>query len=322
MNSHIETASTTEAAKIYKVSARQLFNLVKAKQIPPPVRVGKRRLVWLVSDIQDFLRAGGTPAFNTRRSGRPRKTQDQEGGLTMRTQTTSDPDCARSWVITNEILTDMVPSLARGDYDYSYDGGERMGEDTASIAGRSAERLPAHDLKTAEYGRLLKKYPHDGADYQVLLWLSSGFTIKRIAAGLDRTDRAMRYARARLDRFKKTGFVRRLPPSQVRTGKDLTKPLPKSRAGRKRNTSPGNALAAPILVLVPCVPTSPKVPRVTVQRPRHIVVADPSQLDFGWGMAAWVPPYCYLGSTMSRVATTAPGWRVAPPTVTGTLHCG
>jgi predicted DNA-binding transcriptional regulator AlpA len=72
MSSHIETASTTEAAKIYKVSSRQLFNLVKAKQIPPPVRVGKRRLVWLISDIQDFLRAGGTPAFNARRLGRPR----------------------------------------------------------------------------------------------------------------------------------------------------------------------------------------------------------------------------------------------------------
>ena len=79
MNSPVETASTTETANIYKVSVRQLFNLAKAKQIPPPVRVGKRRLVWLVSDIQDFLRAGGTPAFNARRSGRPRKTQDQEG---------------------------------------------------------------------------------------------------------------------------------------------------------------------------------------------------------------------------------------------------
>jgi len=68
----------------------------------------------------------------------------------MRTQTT-DPDCAHPWVITNAILTDMAPSWARGDYDYSYDGGVRLGEDTASIAGRSAERLSAHDLKTAEY---------------------------------------------------------------------------------------------------------------------------------------------------------------------------
>ena len=40
MNSPVETASTTEAAKIYKVSVRQLFNLAKAKQIPPPVRWG------------------------------------------------------------------------------------------------------------------------------------------------------------------------------------------------------------------------------------------------------------------------------------------
>ena len=204
----------------------------------------------------------------------------------MHAQTTDDPACTCPWIITNEILTDMAPSWARGDYDYSYDGGERLGENTASIAGRSAERLSAHDLKTAEYGRLLKTYPHDGADYQVLLCLYAGFTPIKIAAKLNRTDRAIRYARARLDRFKKTGVARRLPPSQVRTGKDLTKPLPKSRAGRKRKTSPGNALAAPILVLVPCVPTPPKVPRVTVQRPRHIVVADPSQLDFGWGMAA------------------------------------
>ncbi|WP_297387768.1 hypothetical protein [Acidiferrobacter sp.] len=204
----------------------------------------------------------------------------------MRTQpTTSDPDCTCPWVITNAILTDMAPSWARGDYDYNYDGGERMGEDTASIADRSAERLSAHDLKTAEYGRLLTKYPHNGADYQVLLWLSSGFTIKEIATGLDRTDRAIRYARARLDRFKKTGFVRRLPPSQVRIGKDLTKPLPKSRSGRKRNTSPGNALAAPILVLVPCVPLPKTSRRATSRRPRRRFV-DPRQCDFGWGVAA------------------------------------
>ena len=199
----------------------------------------------------------------------------------MRTQTT-DPDCAHSWVITNEILTDMAPSWARGDYDYSYDGGERLGEDTASIAGRSAERLSAQDLKTAEYGRLLTKYPHDGVDYQVLLWLSSGYTIKQIAIGLNRTDRTMRYARARLDRFQKTGFVRRLPPSRVRTGKALTKPLPPSRAGRKRKMSPDpdNDLAAPILILVPRVLPPPKAPRrITVRRPRRIVVADPS-LDF------------------------------------------
>ncbi len=207
----------------------------------------------------------------------------------MRTRpTTSDPDCTCSWVITNETLADMAPSWARGDYDYSYDGGARLGEDTASITGRSAERLSAHDLKTAEYGRLLTKYPHDGVDYQVLLWLSSGYTIKRIAAGLDRTDRAIRYARARLDRFKKTGFVRRLPASQVRTGRDLTKPLPQSRAGRKRKMSPDpdNDLAAPILILVPRVPLPPKAPRrATSRRPRRRFV-DPSQLDFGWGMAA------------------------------------
>ena len=207
----------------------------------------------------------------------------------MRTQpTTSDPDCTCSWAITNEILTDMAPSWARGDYGYSYDGGERIGEDTASIADRSAERLSAHDLKTAEYGRLLKKYPHDGADYQVLLCLYSGFTPIKIAAKLNRTDRAIRYARARLDRFKKTGVARRLPPSQVRTGKDLTKPLPNSRAGRKRKMSPDpdNDLAAPILILATRVPPSPKAPRrATSRRPRRRFV-DPRQCDFGWGMAA------------------------------------
>lgn len=204
----------------------------------------------------------------------------------MRTQTTDDPACTCPWIITNEVLTDMAPSWARGDYGYSYDGGERLGEDTASIAGRSTERLSAHDLKTAEYGRLLKTYPHDGADYQVLLWLSSGFTIKEIATGLDRTDRAIRYARARLDRFKKTGFVRRLPPSQVRTGKDLTKPLPKSRAGRKQKTSPGNTLVTPISILGPRVPPPPKaLRRVTSCRLRRRFV-DLRQCDFGWGMAA------------------------------------
>ena len=29
----------------------------------------------------------------------------------MRAQTTSDPDCTRFWVITNETLTDMTPTL-------------------------------------------------------------------------------------------------------------------------------------------------------------------------------------------------------------------
>ena len=205
----------------------------------------------------------------------------------MHTQTT-DPDCAYSWVITNEILTDMAPSWARGDYDYSYDGGERMGEDTVSIASRSAERLSAHDLMTADYGRLLTKYPHDGVDFQVLLWLSSGYTIKQIAAGLVRTDRAIRYARARLDGFQKTGFARRLPASQVRTGEDLTKPLPQSPAGRKRKMSPDpdNDLAAPILILVPRVPPAPQAPRrATSRRPRGRFV-DPRQCDFGWGIAA------------------------------------
>ena len=194
----------------------------------------------------------------------------------MRAQTT-DPDCTRSWVITNETLADMAPSWARGDYDYSYDGGERLGEDTASITDRCAGRLSAHDLKTAEYGRLLKTYPHDGADYQVLLWLSSGYTIKQIAASVGRTDRAIRYARARLDRFKKSGFVRRLLPSQIRTGKDLTKPLPKSRAGRKRKTSPGNDCDIPILMLAP---------RHATSRPSRRRFVDPRQCDFGWGIAA------------------------------------
>jgi hypothetical protein len=203
----------------------------------------------------------------------------------MRAQTT-DPDCASSWVITNETLADMAPSWARGDYDYSYDGGERLGEDTASITDRCVGRLSAHDLKAAEYGRLLKTYPHDGADYQVLLWLSSGHTIKRIAASLGRTDRAIRYACARLDRFKTTGFVRRLPVSRVRTGKDLTKPLPKSRAGRKRRTSPSNALAAPILILVSRVPPPPKAPRHATSRPPRRRFVDPRQCDFGWGVAA------------------------------------
>ena len=203
----------------------------------------------------------------------------------MRAQTTDDPACTCPWVITNEILTDMAPSWARGDYDYSYDGGERLGENTASIARRSAERLSAHDSKTAEYGRLLKTYPHDGADYQVLLCLYSGYTIKQIAIGLDRTDRAMRYARARLDRFKKTGFVRRLPPSRTRTGKDLTKPLPKSRAGRKRKASPDNAFATPISMWVPRVPPPPKAPRRATSRRARRRPEDPRQTDFGWGVA-------------------------------------
>ena len=202
----------------------------------------------------------------------------------MHAETTSDPDCARSWVITNETLADMAPSWARGDYDYSYDGGERLGEDTASITDRCAGRLSAHDLKTAEYGRLLKTYPHDGADYQVLLWLFSGYTIKRIAAELGRTDRAIRYARARLDRFKKSGFVRRLLPSQIRTGKDLTKPLPKSRAGRKRKTSLGNDVAIPILMLAPSVPAPATAPRRATSRPPRRRFVDPRQCDFGWGM--------------------------------------
>ena len=202
----------------------------------------------------------------------------------MRTQTTSDPDCTRSWVITNEILTDMAPSWARGDYDYSYDGGERMGEDTATIAGRVANRLSPQDLREGEYNRLLKTYPQNGVDYQVLLFLASGFMPIQIATRLGRTTRAIRYARARIDRFKKEGFIRLLPAAMVRTGNDLAKPLPTSRAGRKRKPSPGNEIRAPILVLVPRVPPPPKMSRrATSRRPRRRFV-DPRQCDFGWGM--------------------------------------
>ncbi len=72
------TDSTTawmadEVATKLKVTTRTLRSWVRAGLIPPPIKIGPRRLVWRATDIEKFLAEGGTPGFHTKKPGRPRK---------------------------------------------------------------------------------------------------------------------------------------------------------------------------------------------------------------------------------------------------------
>ncbi len=67
------TLDRKEMAEELRVTPRTLRGLVKAGQVPAPVKIGKRRLIWRVEDLQAFLAGGGTPGFHTKKPGRPRK---------------------------------------------------------------------------------------------------------------------------------------------------------------------------------------------------------------------------------------------------------
>ncbi|MDA8390862.1 MAG: helix-turn-helix domain-containing protein [Gammaproteobacteria bacterium] len=68
------TLSVKELAAALHVTPRTLHTLVVTGQIPMPVRIGQRRIVWRVADIEKFLEHGGTPGLQQKaRPGRPRK---------------------------------------------------------------------------------------------------------------------------------------------------------------------------------------------------------------------------------------------------------
>ena len=74
MNTLNLTLSARETAAAIRVSPRTLHALVVAGMVPPPIRIGKRRIVWRLSDIEAFLAGGGTPGLKRpNKPGRPRK---------------------------------------------------------------------------------------------------------------------------------------------------------------------------------------------------------------------------------------------------------
>ena len=67
------TLTARELAAALHVTPRTLHTLVVTGQIPMPVRVGQRRILWRVADVEQFLKDGGTPALKKSKPGRPRK---------------------------------------------------------------------------------------------------------------------------------------------------------------------------------------------------------------------------------------------------------
>ena len=69
------TIGVAGAARLLCINPRTLRTLVKRGEVPPPVRVGPRRLIWRVATLEAFLANGGTPEFIAARArpGRPRK---------------------------------------------------------------------------------------------------------------------------------------------------------------------------------------------------------------------------------------------------------
>ncbi len=68
------TLSARETAAAIRVSPRTLHALVVTGMVPPPIRIGKRRIVWRLSDIEAFLANGGSPGLQKpKKPGRPRK---------------------------------------------------------------------------------------------------------------------------------------------------------------------------------------------------------------------------------------------------------
>lgn len=72
-NSLTLTLSAAEVAAALHITKRTLQVLVVSGQVPMPIRVGQRRIVWRVADIEKFLEHGGTPGLQKARPGRPRK---------------------------------------------------------------------------------------------------------------------------------------------------------------------------------------------------------------------------------------------------------
>ena len=52
--------SATEVARLLGVARSQVFKLVAAGRFPKPIRLGRKNPRWLVSDLADYLKGGGS----------------------------------------------------------------------------------------------------------------------------------------------------------------------------------------------------------------------------------------------------------------------
>ena len=52
--------SATEVARLLGIARSQVFKLVAAGRFPKPARLGKRNPRWLVSDLDAYLKGGGS----------------------------------------------------------------------------------------------------------------------------------------------------------------------------------------------------------------------------------------------------------------------
>ncbi|MHB1609048.1 MAG: helix-turn-helix transcriptional regulator [Acidiferrobacter thiooxydans] len=67
------TLTVATLSRLLHVTPRTIRRMVLRGDIPLPARVGGRRLLWRVADIDGFLVSGGTPPLHKKRPGRPRK---------------------------------------------------------------------------------------------------------------------------------------------------------------------------------------------------------------------------------------------------------
>jgi len=52
--------SATEVARMLGIARSQVFKLVAAGRFPAPTRLGKRTPRWLLSDLDNYLKGGGS----------------------------------------------------------------------------------------------------------------------------------------------------------------------------------------------------------------------------------------------------------------------
>ena len=52
--------SATEVARLLGIARSQVFKLVAAGRFPKPIRLGRRNPRWLVSDLDAYLKGGGS----------------------------------------------------------------------------------------------------------------------------------------------------------------------------------------------------------------------------------------------------------------------
>jgi predicted DNA-binding transcriptional regulator AlpA len=53
---HLQLVGVKEVTRLLRIGSRQLYNLVRAGEFLPPIRIGKQKLAWRVVDLEAFLR--------------------------------------------------------------------------------------------------------------------------------------------------------------------------------------------------------------------------------------------------------------------------